>query len=158
MKYYVETSLENFKAWSGGRDTLEVLIEKGLCDTVEACLEEALGEDVSDTDINDTLWFERDMIAEWCGFSSWEALENGEEEEEEEEEADETDLEEVKDRLNECIENEDDFDTFCNGRDCSSCPFDAHCNLMTKCEEAYNYMLEGYNFDEAIALLNGKEV
>ena len=40
MKYYVETSLENFEAWSGGRDTLEVLIEKGLCDTVEACLEE----------------------------------------------------------------------------------------------------------------------
>ena len=29
MKYYVETSLENFEAWSGGRDTLEVLIEKG---------------------------------------------------------------------------------------------------------------------------------
>ena len=27
MKYYVETSLENFEAWSGGRDTLEVLID-----------------------------------------------------------------------------------------------------------------------------------
>ena len=46
MKYYVETSLENFEAWSGGRDTLEVLIEKGLCDTVEACLEEILDGDV----------------------------------------------------------------------------------------------------------------
>ena len=84
MKYYVETSLENFEAWSGGRDTLDVLIEKGLCDTVEACLEEILDGDVSDTYINDILWMERDMIAEWCGFSSWEALENGEEEEEEE--------------------------------------------------------------------------
>lgn len=84
MKYYVETSLENFEAWSGGRDTLEVLIEKGLCDTVEAFLEEVLGEDISDTAINDVLWFERDTIADWCGFSSWEALENGEEEEEEE--------------------------------------------------------------------------
>ena len=86
MKYYVETSLENFEAWSGGRDTLEVLIEKGLCDTVEACLEEILDGDSSDTYINDILWMERDMIAEWCGFSSWEALENGEEEEEETEE------------------------------------------------------------------------
>ena len=84
MKYYVETSLENFEAWSGGRDTLEVLIEKGLCDTVEAFLEEVLGEDISDTAINDVLWFERDTIADWCGFSSWEALENGEEAEEEE--------------------------------------------------------------------------
>ena len=84
MKYYVETSLENFEAWSGGRDTLEVLIEKGLCDTVEACLEDILDGDSSDTYINDILWMERDMIAEWCGFSNWEALENGEEEDEEE--------------------------------------------------------------------------
>ena len=90
MKYYVETSLENFEAWSGGRDTLEVLIEKGLCDTVEACLEEDLnsyGEMPDDTAINDFLWFERDVIANYCGFSSWEALENGEEEETEETEA-----------------------------------------------------------------------
>ena len=91
MKYYVETSLENFEAWSGGRDTLEVLIEKGLCDTVEACLEDILDGDSSDTYINDILWFERDMIAEWCGFSSWEALENGEEEGEEEMEEEEAD-------------------------------------------------------------------
>ena len=68
MKYYVETSLENFEAWSGGRDTLDVLIEKGLCDTVEACLEDILDGDSSDTYINDILWMERDMIAEWCGF------------------------------------------------------------------------------------------
>ena len=80
MKYYVETSLENFEAWSGGRDTLEVLIEKGLCDTVEACLEEILDGDTSDTYINDLLWFERDTIAEWLGFSDWEDLENDGEE------------------------------------------------------------------------------
>lgn len=28
MKYYCEESLENFNAWSGGKDTLDVLIEK----------------------------------------------------------------------------------------------------------------------------------
>ena len=123
MKYYVETSLENFEAWSGGRDTLEVLIEKGLCDTVEACLEEALGEDVSDTAINDTLWFERDMIAEWCGFSSWEALENGEEEEEE------TAEEEAEDN---------NFSRWCanQSRDCSGCPYQKFHHL-SDCETAY---------------------
>ena len=123
MKYYVETSLENFEAWSGGRDTLEVLIEKGLCDTVEACLEEVLGEDISDTDINDALWFERDMIAEWCGFSSWDALEYGEEEEEEtaEEEAE-----------------ENNFSRWCENqsRDCSGCPYQKMIN-MGDCETAY---------------------
>ena len=115
MKYYVETSLENFEAWSGGRDTLDVLIEKGLCDTVEACLEEALGEDVSDTDINDTLWFERDMIAEWCGFSSWEALENGEEE-----------------------ETDNNFSRWCNENypACQGCPYEKLRGLAD-CEAAY---------------------
>ena len=122
MKYYVETSLENFEAWSGGRDTLEVLIDKGLCDTVEACLEEALGEDVSDTAINDTLWFERDMIAEWCGFSSWEALENGEEEEEEAEE------EEVDNNFSRWCANQ--------SRYCSGCPYQK-LHGMGDCETAY---------------------
>lgn len=122
MKYYVETSLENFEAWSGGRDTLDVLIEKGLCDTVEACLEDILDGDSSDTTINDILWMERDMIAEWCGFSSWEALENGEEEEEEEEEEAE----------------ENNFSRWCanQSRDCSGCPYQK-LNGMGDCETAY---------------------
>ena len=126
MKYYVETSLENFEAWSGGRDTLEVLIEKGLCDTVEACLEEDLnsyGEMPDDTAINDFLWFERDVIANYCGFSNWEALENGEEEEEEE-------TEEEKE--------ENNFSRWCENqsRDCSGCPYQKLINLGD-CETAY---------------------
>ena len=125
MKYYVETSLENFEAWSGGRDTLEVLIEKGLCDTVEAFLEEDLnsyGEMPDDTAINDFLWFERDVIANYCGFSSWEALENGEEEEEETEEE----------------EEENNFSRWCENqsRDCSGCPYQKFLHL-SDCETAY---------------------
>ena len=124
MKYYVETSLENFEAWSGGRDTLEVLIEKGLCDTVEACLEDILDGDSSDTYINDILWMERDMIAEWCGFSSWESLENGEEEEEEE-----TVEEEAE---------ENNFSRWCEnwGYNCSGCPYQKLLHL-SDCETAY---------------------
>lgn len=123
MKYYVETSLENFEAWSGGRDTLEVLIDKGLCDTVEACLEDILDGDASDTYINDILWMERDMIAEWCGFSSWEALENGEEEEEEETEEEEVD---------------NNFSRWCEnwGYNCSGCPYQK-LHGMGDCETAY---------------------
>ena len=120
MKYYVETSLENFKAWSGGRDTLEVLIDKGLCDTVETCLEDILDGDSSDIYINDILWMERDMIAEWCGFSSWEALENGEEEETEK------------------GEEENNFSRWCENQsyDCSGCPYQKLLNIGD-CEAAY---------------------
>ena len=140
MKYYVETSLENFEAWSGGRDTLEVLIEKGLCDTVEACLEEDLnsyGEMPDDTAINDFLWFERDVIANYCGFSSWEALENGEEEEEEE-----TAEEEAEDN---------NFSRWCanQSRDCSGCPYQKFLHL-SDCETAYYH--DNPNDDDGIRI------
>ena len=136
MKYYVETSLENFEAWSGGRDTLEVLIEKGLCDTVEMFLEEVLGEDISDTAINDVLWFERDMIAEWCGFSSWEALENGEEEDEEKEEEE---------------PEENNFSRWCNENypACQGCPYEKLRGLAD-CGTAY--YLDKADDDDGIRL------
>ena len=123
MTYTVETSLADFPAWSGAVHTLDVLIEKDLCDTVEACLVDVLGEYPTDTEINDMLWFETDAIAEWCGFSSWEALENGEEEEEEtaEEEAE-----------------ENNFSRWCQNQsyDCSGCPYQKLINLGD-CEMAY---------------------
>ena len=123
MTYTVETSLENFPAWSGGKETLDVLIEKDLCDTVEAILNDIYVDGApTDTEINDTLWFSRDEIAEWCGFSSWEALENGEEEEEETEE------EEEKNNFSRWCENQ--------SRDCSGCPYQKLLN-MGDCETAY---------------------
>ena len=124
MKYYVETSLENFEAWSGGRDTLEVLIDKGLCDTVENILADIYADEApTDTEINDTLWFSRDEIAEWCGFSSWEALENGEEEDEEKEEEE---------------PEENNFSRWCNENypACQGCPYEKLRGLAD-CEAAY---------------------
>lgn len=89
MKYYVEDSLDNFEAWSGGKDTLETLREKGDVDSVECLIEELAStseEGWTDTNINDFLWFERDMIAEHLGYSSWEEYEYGKSEDEEDEE------------------------------------------------------------------------
>lgn len=39
MRIITETSLENFEAWSGGADTLNTLIEKDLCETLEYHIE-----------------------------------------------------------------------------------------------------------------------
>ena len=124
MTYTVETSLADFPAWSGGKDTLDVLIEKDLCDTVEAILNDIYVDgDPTDTEINDTLWFSRDEIAEWCGFSSWEALENGEEEDEEEEEEE---------------PEENNFSRWCNENylACQGCPYEKLRGLAD-CEAAY---------------------
>lgn len=110
MKIISETSLDRFEAWSGGRDTLDVLIEKDLCDQLEAMLENDIFPDgCTDTELNDFLWFERDTIAEWLGFSSWEALEYGETEEEAAEDED---------------EEENAFSAFCDSfAFCTDCPY-----------------------------------
>lgn len=78
MEYIVESSLENFQAWSGGKDTLDTLKEEGDVDEVERLIEGSFcGHTTTDTEINDFLWFERDMIAEHLGYKDWEAYEEG---------------------------------------------------------------------------------
>ena len=88
MKIYKECSLTDFEPWSGGADRFKVLTYEQL-ESLELMFEELFPDGVSETEINDIFWFEEDTIAEWLGFSDFEALErhnNGEEEEEEEEE------------------------------------------------------------------------
>ena len=84
MKYIVEESLEDFGAWSGGKDTLDTLKEKGDCDAVESLIEEMMscGEELwDDGDVNSFLWFERDTIAQHLGYKDWDEYEYGDEEE-----------------------------------------------------------------------------
>ena len=90
MEYKVECDLDQFEAWSGGKDTLQTLIEKDDCDSVQSLIESVFCEEIpSETAINDFLWFERDFIAQHLGYSDWEEYEYGDEEEEEEEEEEE---------------------------------------------------------------------
>lgn len=85
MIYKVEKSLWNFDAWSGGKDTLDTLKEKGDVDAVEELIDDVFfEEDTTETQINDFLWFERDMIAEHLGYEDWDEYEYGKEEEDDE--------------------------------------------------------------------------
>lgn len=78
MEYIVESSLENFQAWSGGKSTLETIIKKGDCDAVEQFFEEIFCDHTpTETEINDVLWFEPDTIAEHLGYRDWDAYEEG---------------------------------------------------------------------------------
>lgn len=86
MKYTVEESLQDFKAWSGGKDTLDDLKAYNVVDEAEQYIEEitAYGkEPPTQTEINDILWFERDEIYKYCGIYS--EVYNEDEEEDEEE-------------------------------------------------------------------------
>ena len=79
MKYYVEESLRNFQFWSGARENAAELTMEQL-DELESILEDIYPDGMSDTEINDLMWFEFDLIKEWLG------IDDDEEEEEDDEE------------------------------------------------------------------------
>ena len=73
MKIIVETSLENFKAWSGGKDTLDDLSHSD-CERLEQHIDELYPDGITDTQLNDFLWFERETIADLLGYRNYDAL------------------------------------------------------------------------------------
>lgn len=75
-----EISLRNFDGWSGATDTLATLTTAQL-NTLENILVDCYPEGMTDTQLNDILWFETDWIAEMLGFKDWEDLEESNEEE-----------------------------------------------------------------------------
>lgn len=73
MKIICETSLENFEAWQGGKDTL-IDLSHSDCERLEQDIEELYPDGITDTELNDFLWFERDTIADLLGYRNYEAL------------------------------------------------------------------------------------
>lgn len=60
MKYFVETDLQNFDAWAGGRTNLDEIMEnQEAFDYIESIIEEWCEYDkVTEARINDFLWFD----------------------------------------------------------------------------------------------------
>jgi hypothetical protein len=89
MKIYSEKSLRDFEFWAGAADRVKYLTEQEL-DTIEAILEDAYPEGMSETAVNDLFWFDDDTIAEWLGYSDFEEItKRDDEDEEDEQDADE---------------------------------------------------------------------
>lgn len=70
-----DISLENFQAWSGGKDTMDSLSHSDL-ETLEQHLTELYPDGMTDTELNDFLWFERDTIADLLGYRNADAMFN----------------------------------------------------------------------------------
>ena len=86
MKVYKEiTSLFEFTPWSGAIETYNKLIKAGKEDEFVDQLEHVFaGEDVSETEINNMLWFEPEECFKLVGLDNEKS--DGEEEEDEAEE------------------------------------------------------------------------
>lgn len=79
MTIKTDTTLKNFDFWSGAKDTVKYLTESEL-ETIELYLEELYPEGMTDTELNDFMWFEDDTIAEWLGYNDFDEIMNRSEE------------------------------------------------------------------------------
>ena len=75
MIYTVEKPLSQFEFWSGAKERTDHLTIEQL-DRLDDLLPEVLGENPTDTEINDLFWFEEDFIAEVLGYNSFDEIYN----------------------------------------------------------------------------------
>ena len=80
MKIYKE-GIDNYEPWAGAVSRYEEIYNAGKLYELESLLEDAYPEGMSETDLNDFIWFEEDTWRDW--------LDMEEEEEEDEDEEDE---------------------------------------------------------------------
>jgi len=73
MRIYRDIPLTQFEFWAGGKDTVEELTDSEL-EQIEQILEEIYPEGMSEFEINDLFWFERDLIAEWLGYKDFDEI------------------------------------------------------------------------------------
>ena len=87
MKIVSEISISEFQSWSGAKDTQKRILEENKENEFDRLIEELYPDGLTDTQLNDILWFEEDWIFEQLGISDEDPEEDeGEEEESEEDE------------------------------------------------------------------------
>ena len=84
MTITYELDLNNFQAWSGAKDTLDRVQREGKCGLLEQILEDIYPDGMTETELNDLLWFDSESVYEWLGIRSEEQIEKEIKEAEEE--------------------------------------------------------------------------
>ena len=69
MKIYRDASPSDHKAWSGAKDTLNTIIEKGKAAEFDQLINELYPEGIDETHLNDLLWFEQDWLFKQLGIT-----------------------------------------------------------------------------------------
>jgi hypothetical protein len=73
MLIHSETSLRDFQFWAGGADHANCLTWEQL-DELETILEDIYPDGIDEMQLNDLMWFDDDLIAEWLGYADFEEL------------------------------------------------------------------------------------
>lgn len=99
MTITYELDLNRFEAWSGAKYTLDRIQREGKCEKLENVLEELYPDGMTETELNDLLWFDSESVYEWLGIRSEEQIEKEIKEAEEE-------LAEVQSNLEDDLDDE----------------------------------------------------
>ena len=76
MKIYSELNLNNFKPWSGAVSAFERIQKENKLNELEEVLDELYPDGISDTTLNDILWFEEEYLFNLLGIRSEEEIRN----------------------------------------------------------------------------------
>jgi len=57
-------TLQSFEAWSGAVDTKKTILDNNKADEFNSLIEELYPDGLSETTLNDLLWFEEDFLFE----------------------------------------------------------------------------------------------
>ena len=68
MKIITEQPLRDFQFWSGAKDNAKELTYE-QCDELESMLDDMYPDGLTDTQLNDLMWFEFDTIKEWLNIT-----------------------------------------------------------------------------------------
>lgn len=68
MKIISETTLLNFEAWGGAINTKNIIIEADKNDLFDQTIEDIYPDGLSETQLNDILWFDAKWIYEILGI------------------------------------------------------------------------------------------
>lgn len=69
-----DLDLNSFNAWSGAVDTLNRIQREGKCEELENILEDLYPDGMTETQLNDLLWFDSESVYEWLEIRSEEQI------------------------------------------------------------------------------------
>ena len=79
MKIISETTQREFNTWSGATDTKNTIIENNKEEEFDSYIEELYPDGLTDTELNDILWFDEEGIFEALGINQEEEEDTDEE-------------------------------------------------------------------------------
>lgn len=133
-KIYIDIS--DYKPWSSAVDTYDRIEREGKLDELEALVEELYPDGISDTGLNDLLWFDSDFVLENLGIRTESQIQDDIDEKEEE-------LEEKREELRDFME---DYEA-----DCEDLPEDERAKVWED-----DYADAAKNLEEDIAFIENE--